>query len=144
MHIGIINGPNLNWLGRRQPELYGSRSWDDFQASLVRQFPSCTIRCQQDNDEGALVSLLQEWGSSMDGLIINAGAYTHTSVALADAVAMLACPILEVHLSQLAARESFRQHSYLSPVVNGTITGLGLEGYRLAVQYLIDLGSSGA
>lgn len=139
MRIGIINGPNLNWLGRRQPELYGSRTWDDFQQSLLQEFSSCSISCEQSNDEGALVSLVQEWGLSMDALIINAGAYTHTSVALADAVAMLSCPTLEVHLSQVAARETFRQHSYLAPVVRGTITGLGLEGYRLAVQYLLHL-----
>ena len=137
MQIGILNGPNLNWLGKREPELYGHRSWENFQQSLRKEFPACIISAEQCNDEGALVTLIQDWSLFSDGLIINAGAYTHTSIALADAVAMISCPTVEVHLSQVTAREGYRHHSYLSPVVKGTITGLGLEGYRLAVQYLL-------
>ena len=136
MRILIINGPNLNLLGQREPEVYGHHSFADYLQELQQQFPQDKIDSYQSNHEGELIDQLHEANQSADGVILNAGGYTHTSVALADAVAAINIPVIEVHISNPYAREPFRHHSYLSPVSNGTITGLGLDGYRLAVEAL--------
>jgi 3-dehydroquinate dehydratase-2 len=135
MKILIINGPNLNLLGRREPEIYGSRSFEDFFEGLKKDFPETTLEYFQSNHEGALLDKLHEAGFSADGIVLNAGALTHTSVALADAVAAIQTPVIEVHISNVHQRETFRHHSYLSAKCVGSIVGLGLEGYRLAVRY---------
>lgn len=137
MHILIINGPNLNLLGRREPEVYGSRSFEDFFAGLQAQYPDIRLDYFQSNHEGALIDKLQEAGFSADGIVLNAGALTHTSIALADTVAAISTPVVEVHISNVHKREAFRQHSFISAVAAGLIVGLGLDGYRLAVEYLI-------
>lgn len=135
MKILIINGPNLNLLGRREPEIYGSRPFEDFFEELKKDFPEITLEYFQSNHEGALLDKLHEAGFSADGIVLNAGALTHTSVALADAVAAIQTPVIEVHISNVHRREAFRHHSYLSAKCVGSIVGLGLEGYRLAVKY---------
>lgn len=135
MHLVIINGPNLNLLGRREPEVYGSTSFDDFFITLQQRYPNLKLSYFQSNHEGALIDHLHEVGFTANGIILNAGAYTHTSIALADAVAAIPASVIEVHISNVHARESFRHHSYLSAVCKGSIVGLGLEGYRLAVEW---------
>ncbi len=137
MHIIIINGPNLNLLGRREPEFYGSQSFDDYLAGLQAQYPEHQLEYFQSNHEGALIDKLHESGFSADGIVLNAGALTHTSIALADAVAAIKAPVVEVHISNVHKREAFRHHSFISAVAAGLIVGLGLDGYRLAVEYLI-------
>lgn len=137
MKILIINGPNLNLLGKREPEIYGPRSFDDFYHELKSQFSGIHFDYFQSNHEGALLDKLHEAGFSADGIVLNAGAYTHTSIALADAVAAITAPVVEVHISNVHAREPFRHHSYLAATCAGSITGLGLEGYRLAVEWLL-------
>lgn len=137
--IGIINGPNLGRLGQRQPEIYGTDSLDQLNARLTRLFPGIRLRFYQSNHEGALIDQLELWkDSGIDGVVINAGALTHQSYALRDAVAASDIPTVEVHISNIYSREPFRAHSLLAPVVKGQITGLGLLGYQLAVQYLAD------
>lgn len=136
MKILIINGPNLNLLGKREPEIYGSRSFEQFLDELRAGFPDLTLDYFQSNHEGALLDRLHEAGFSVNGIVLNAGAYTHTSIALADAVSAIPAPVIEVHISNIHKREAFRQHSYLSAVCVGSIAGLGLDGYRLAVEYL--------
>ncbi|MFA0963191.1 type II 3-dehydroquinate dehydratase [Roseivirga sp. BDSF3-8] len=139
MKIAIVNGPNLNLLGKRQPEIYGHQSFEAFFDALVKEYEGNELTYFQSNSEGALVDHLHSKGfGEADGIILNAGAYTHTSVALADAVAGIETPVLEVHISNIYAREAFRHHSYLAPVCAGTIAGLGLKGYRLALEYFID------
>lgn len=137
MKILLINGPNLNLLGRREPEIYGQRSFEDFFAALKQQFASHEMVYFQSNHEGLLIDKLHELGFSVDGIVLNAGALTHTSIALADAVAAIPAPVIEVHISNVQQREAFRHHSYLSAKCAGSIVGLGLEGYRLAVLYLV-------
>nr|WKN36496.1 type II 3-dehydroquinate dehydratase [Tunicatimonas sp. TK19036] len=137
MHLIIINGPNLNLLGKREPEVYGSLSFDDYFQQLTKQFPEVHLSYFQSNSEGELVSKLQEVGFSIDGIILNAAAYTHTSVAIADAVSAISAPVIEVHISNVHARETFRHHSYLSKVARGIIVGLGLAGYRLAIEFFV-------
>ncbi len=137
MHILIINGPNLNLLGRREPEIYGSDSFESFFTTLQESFPQVKLEYFQSNHEGALLDKLHEAGFSVDGIVLNAGALTHTSIALADAVAAIPAPVVEVHISNVHKRESFRHHSFISAVAAGLIVGLGLDGYRLAVDYLI-------
>ncbi len=138
MDLIIINGPNLNLLGRRQPEIYGEDTFEDFLLHLRGLFPTdADIHYFQSNHEGELIDKLHEIGFSYDGIILNAGGLTHTSIALADAVSAIDIPVLEVHISNVHARESFRHHSYLSPVCEGTIVGLGLRGYELAVRYFL-------
>lgn len=137
MHILIINGPNLNLLGRREPEIYGSDSFESFFTALQESFPRVKLEYFQSNHEGALLDKLHEAGFSVDGIVLNAGALTHTSIALADAVAAIPAPVVEVHISNVHKRESFRHHSFISAVAAGLIVGLGLDGYRLAVDYLI-------
>jgi 3-dehydroquinate dehydratase-2 len=132
----IINGPNLNLLGVREPSIYGSEGFDTYLTNLRNAFPELSPEYYQSNSEGALVDKLHEVGFSYDGIVLNAGAYTHTSVALADAVAAVSSPVVEVHISNVYAREAFRHHSYLSPHVVGVIVGCGLDGYRLALDYL--------
>ncbi len=137
MELIIINGPNLNLLGRREPDIYGDDSFDDFLLHLRGLFHDVSIHYFQSNHEGAIIDKLHEVGFSYDGIIINAGAYTHTSVAIADAIAGIETPVIEVHISNVYKRESFRHHSFLSPVCEGVIVGFGLRGYELAVQYFL-------
>jgi 3-dehydroquinate dehydratase-2 len=137
MKILIINGPNLNLLGRREPGIYGSKSFGEYFSELQTLFPKTEISCFQSNHEGALIDKLHEAGFSADGIILNAGALTHTSIALADAVAAIPAPVVEVHISNVHAREEFRRHSFIAPKCVGSISGLGLDGYRLALLYFI-------
>ncbi len=133
----IINGPNLNLLGVREPDIYGSEGFDTHLTTLQQTFSGITLDYYQSNGEGALVDKLHEVGFSCDGIVLNAGAYTHTSVALADAVAAISSPVVEVHISNVYARETFRHHSYISPHAAGIIVGCGLDGYRLALEFLV-------
>lgn len=142
MKILILNGPNLNLLGKRQPEIYGNVSFDDYFTRLQTEFPQHELVYFQSNHEGALIDFLQENSDGAHGLVINAGGLTHTSVSLADAVANLTIPSVEVHISNIFAREEFRHHSYLSPVCKGLVCGLGLTGYSLAISYLSQTVSS--
>jgi 3-dehydroquinate dehydratase-2 len=135
LQIDIINGPNLNLLGRREPEIYGNQSFDVYFAELQTRYPDIKLAYFQSNHEGALLDRLHASGFSVQGIILNAGAFTHTSIALADAIAAIAAPVVEVHISNTAAREEFRRHSYLAARCVGTIAGLGLDGYRLAIEY---------
>jgi 3-dehydroquinate dehydratase-2 len=139
MKILIINGPNLNLLGKREPDIYGSRSFEDFFEELKKDFPQAELEYFQSNHEGVLLDKLHEAGFSADGIVLNAGALTHTSIALADAVAAIQTPVIEVHISNVHRREAFRHHSYLSAKCVGSIIGLGLEGYRLAVEYFLKI-----
>ena len=138
MDILILNGPNLNLLGRREPGIYGNRSFDDFFPELQDTFPKLKLTQFQSNHEGVLIEKLHEVGFSHHGIVLNAGGYTHTSVALADAVAAINSPVVEVHLSNLHAREEFRQRSLLGRSCVGSISGFGLESYRLAVQWFVN------
>ena len=137
MKIEIINGPNLNLLGERQPEIYGRQGFDGFLGELRMAYPSLEIGYFQSNVEGDLVSAVQTAGKYASGIIINAGGYTHTSVALADAIAAVKIPAVEVHISNILSREEFRHTSLTGRYCRGTIMGLGLDGYRLAVEALI-------
>ena len=134
----IINGPNLNLLGIREPTIYGSEGFDTYFSELQGRFPDVALDYFQSNHEGELVSKLQEVGFSYDGIVLNAASYTHTSVAIADAVAAITTPVVEVHISNVYAREAFRHHSYLSRHAAGVIVGCGLDGYRLGVEYLVN------
>lgn len=137
MHYIIINGPNLNLLGVREPGIYGSRGFEEELEELRGRYPSHTIDYYQSNHEGGLVDKLHEVGFTLDGVVLNAGAYTHTSVALADAISAIAAPVVEVHISNVARREPFRHVSYLSAPCVGSIVGFGLDGYRLAIEALL-------
>lgn len=137
MKIIIINGPNLNLLGKRQPEIYGSLTFEQFFESLKTTFENVDLEYYQSNHEGALIDKLHEVGFSYDGIIVNLGAYTHTSIALMDAISSIETPVVEVHISNIHARESFRLHSYTGTVTKGVITGLGLKGYELALRYFL-------
>ena len=135
MRIHIINGPNLNLVGKREPEVYGNRSLDQYLQELAEQFPQHDIDVYQSNIEGEIVDRLQAVGFEQDsGIILNAGGYTHTSVAIADAVAAITVPVIEVHISNIYAREPFRHKSLLSPVCKGIVAGFGLDSYRLALH----------
>ena len=136
MKIQIVNGPNLNLLGRREPDIYGQTSFDDYLPKLQAAYPDVQIDYFQSNHEGALIDKLQEVGFSYDGIILNAGAYTHTSVALYDCIRGIKTPVIEVHISNVHQREDFRHHSFLSPACKGVICGFGLDSYRLAVEAL--------
>ncbi len=138
MKILIINGPNLNLLGRREPGIYGSQSFDDYLPQLQARFPQVEISYFQSNVEGLLIDKMQEVGFSYDGIVLNAGAYTHTSVALHDCIRAIKTPVVEVHISNVHQREDFRHHSYLSPACRGVICGFGLDSYRLAIEALIN------
>ena len=136
MVIHIINGPNLNLVGLREPEVYGNRSLDQYLQELIERYPQHTIDVYQSNIEGEIVDRLQQVGFDNCGIILNAGGYTHTSVAIADAVAAITAPVVEVHISNIYAREPFRHKSLLSPVCKGIIAGFGLDSYRLALLSL--------
>jgi 3-dehydroquinate dehydratase-2 len=137
MHIAIINGPNLNLLGTREPEVYGSQTFEQYYAELRAKYPSIEFSYFQSNVEGELVNELQRVGFSFDGIILNPGGYTHTSVAIGDAIAAIKAPVIEVHVSNIHAREEFRRLSHVSAKAKGTIAGLGLKGYELAVRYFL-------
>lgn len=137
MKLIIINGPNLNLLGTREPEIYGRESFESFFASLQLDFPTITLHYFQSNHEGAILDKLHEVGFTYDGIILNAGALTHTSIAIADAIKAIDTPVVEVHISNVYEREPFRHHSYLSPNCAGCIIGFGLRGYELAIQYFL-------
>ena len=136
MVIHIINGPNLNLVGLREPEVYGNRSLDQYLQELIERYPQHTIDVYQSNIEGEIVDRLQQVGFDDCGIILNAGGYTHTAVAIADAVAAITAPVVEVHISNIYAREPFRHKSLLSPVCKGIIAGFGLDSYRLALLSL--------
>jgi 3-dehydroquinate dehydratase-2 len=135
--IQIINGPNLNLLGTREPEIYGGKTFETYLEELRRDYPQIQIAYFQSNVEGLLIDKLQEVGFSYDGIILNGGAYTHTSVALQDAIRSIKTPVVEVHISNVFQREEFRHHSYLSPVCKGVICGFGMDSYRLALEALL-------
>lgn len=138
MHILLLNGPNLNRLSDREAKYYGSTNIDDYLPNLKNRFANIQFTYEQTNHEGVLVDRIQEASSYAIGIVLNAGAYTHTSIAIRDAVSSVTIPVVEVHLSNILARESFRAHSYLAPVCSGTITGFGLYSYDLAIHSLID------
>ena len=135
--IQIINGPNLNLLGVREPGIYGNSSFENYLPQLKQRYPDVELEYFQSNIEGVLIDKLQEVGFTYDGVVLNAGAYTHTSVALHDCIRSLKCPVIEVHISNVHTREDFRHHSYLSPACKGVICGFGLDSYRLGVEALI-------
>lgn len=137
MKLLIINGANLNLLGVRQPEIYGTKSFEEYLGALRARYSEHTIEYFQSNIEGELVDRLQSAEGCYDGVVLNAGGYTHTSVVLRDAVAAINVPVVEVHISSILAREEFRHHSMIAPVARGTIMGFGMESYRLAVEYLL-------
>jgi 3-dehydroquinate dehydratase II len=136
MKVQIINGPNLNLLGKREPEVYGSQTFDDVFKDLKKRFAGLDLGYYQSNIEGEIVNKLHEVGFTFQGIILNAGAYTHTSVAIHDAIAAIKTPVVEVHISNIYAREEFRHKSLITSKCVGLITGLGMEGYALAIQYL--------
>ena len=136
--IIIINGPNLNLLGKREPEIYGAQTFENYFDSLVEQYPQVSLSYFQSNHEGVLIDKLHEVGFDYDGVILNGGAYTHTSIAIADAIGAISTPVVEVHISNVHAREAFRHHSYFSEKCVGVIVGLGLKGYELGLQGLLD------
>ncbi|MEM8524876.1 MAG: type II 3-dehydroquinate dehydratase [Bacteroidota bacterium] len=138
MKLIIINGPNLNLLGRRETSIYGTRTFEEYFEELKVQFKSeVELEYFQSNSEGAILDKMHEVGFSYDGIVLNGGAYTHTSVAIADAIAGIETPVIEVHISNVHARESFRHHSYFSANCKGVIVGLGLQGYELAIRYFL-------
>lgn len=137
MKIEIINGPNLNLLGVREPEIYGHSSFEAYLDTLRKAYPNVEIGYFQSNEEGKLINRLQETGFSSDGIVFNAGAYTHTSIALHDAIKSINAPVVEVHISNVHRREEFRRHSMISPACKGVICGFGLDSYRLALEALI-------
>ena len=138
--IQIINGPNLNLLGTREPGIYGSSSFDQFLPTLRAKFPDVEIAYYQSNVEGELINKLQEVGFEADGIVFNAGAYTHTSIALQDCIRSLKSPVVEVHISNVHQREEFRHRSMISCACLGVIAGFGLDSYRLAVEALLAIG----
>lgn len=138
MNIQIINGPNLNLLGKREPDIYGNTSFEAYFAQIQQSFSSdCVLSYFQSNHEGAIIDKIHEVGFSYDGIIINAGAYTHTSVALHDAIKAVNTPVLEVHISNIHTREEFRHKSMIAPACKGSIVGLGLSSYELAIRFFL-------
>lgn len=142
MKIAIINGPNLNLLGTREPSIYGNQTFEQYLVDLTLLFPLISFTYLQSNVEGELINELQRVGFDYDGIVLNPGGYTHTSVAIGDAIAAINTPVLEVHISNVHAREEFRKLSHVSGKSAGSIIGLGLKGYELAVRWLIDRQSS--
>jgi 3-dehydroquinate dehydratase-2 len=136
LKVQIINGPNLNLLGKREPEIYGNQSFEDFFKILQQDFPNLELHYFQSNTEGELLNKIHEVGFTFDAIIINPGAYTHTSIALRDAISGVKTPVIEVHISNTHQREEFRKKSYVSEVAKGVIIGFGLNSYRLALQSL--------
>ena len=137
MKIIIINGPNLNLLGKREPEVYGNASFEEYFKTLQEKYPNIELNYFQSNIEGELIDKLHEVGFDHDGIILNAAAYTHTSVGIGDAIKAIETPVIEVHISNVHAREEFRHQSYIAPNAKGIIIGLGLKGYELALQDLL-------
>ncbi|MDD2590750.1 MAG: type II 3-dehydroquinate dehydratase [Fermentimonas sp.] len=137
MKIQIINGPNLNLLGTREPGIYGNKGFTEFLECLRKSFPDIEIDYFQSNVEGEIINKIQETGFSYDGIILNAGGYTHTSVAIRDSIKAIQAPVVEVHISNIHAREEFRHQSMISAVCMGVIAGFGLDSYRLAAQALL-------
>lgn len=138
MKVIIINGPNLNLLGKREPEIYGSETFEDYFSTLKSQFPAIELHYFQSNIEGEIIGKIQETGFDFDGIILNAGAYTHTSIGIGDAVKAVTTAVIEVHISNTFSRESFRHQSYISPNANGIIIGFGLQSYKLALQSILE------
>lgn len=136
MHFVVVNGPNLNLLGLRETSIYGEQGFDSYLSELRGLFPQHRIDYFQSNVEGELINFLHESGFSCDGIVLNAGAYTHTSVAIGDAVKAIRSPLIEVHISNVYSRESFRHHSFIAANAKGCIVGLGLKGYELALRAL--------
>lgn len=134
MQIIIINGPNLNLLGKREPEVYGNQTFEDYFDTLKSKFPTIELTYYQSNIEGELIDKIQEFGFTADGIILNAGAYTHTSIGIGDAVKAITTPVIEVHISNTFSRETFRHQSYISGNASGVILGFGLQSYELAVR----------
>jgi len=137
MKIQIINGPNLNLLGRREPGIYGSESFEAYLPQLQSRYPDVQIDYYQSNVEGELINKMQEVGFSYDGIVLNAGAYTHTSIALHDCIRSLKCPVIEVHISNVHQREEFRHKSLISSACKGVICGFGLDSYHLGIEALL-------
>lgn len=138
MKILVINGPNLNLLGKREPSIYGNTTFDMYFSELVSLYAdSCELFYYQSNHEGGLIDKIHEAGFEYDGIVMNAGAYTHTSIALHDAIKAVTAPVIEVHISNIHAREDFRHKSMIAPACKGAVAGLGLESYRLAIEYII-------
>ena len=144
MRIQIINGPNLNLLGVREPEIYGKRAWEDYLKELRNRYHDVRIDYFQSNLEGEIINMIQEVGFDRDGIVLNAGAYTHTSIAILDAIKSLSTPTVEVHISNVHQREEFRRHSVISPACMGVICGFGLDSYTLAVQAILNKVASDA
>ena len=138
MKLIIINGPNLNLLGKREPEVYGSKTFEDYFVELQFKFKDAQLEYFQSNIEGELIDKIQEVGFSYDGIILNAAAYTHTSVGIGDSVKAIETPVIEVHISNTFSREEFRHQSYISPNAKGVILGFGLKSYDLAIQSFLD------
>ncbi|MCR9286627.1 type II 3-dehydroquinate dehydratase [Saprospiraceae bacterium] len=137
MKIIIINGPNLNLLGQREPTIYGQKTFEAFFEFLQMEFPGVTLHYFQSNYEGEIIDKLHEVGFTYNGIVLNSGAYTHTSIAIADAIGAIETPVIEVHISNVYAREKFRHHSFSAPKCIGSIIGLGLKGYELAIDYFL-------
>jgi 3-dehydroquinate dehydratase-2 len=137
MQIAIINGPNLNLLGKREPGIYGNESFESYFEKLKAQYPDVQLTYFQSNIEGEMINHLHEIGFSYDGILLNAGGYTHTSVALRDAISAVKTPVLEIHISNIHAREEFRHKSMIAPVCVGSICGLGMKGYALGIAYFL-------
>ncbi len=138
MEVLILNGPNLNFLGKREPEIYGNQNFESYMEQLREEFSEVRLDYFQSNHEGELIDCLQKYSDlDYDGIVFNAGAYTHTSIALADAIKSISIPVVEIHISNVHAREAFRRESFLSPVCSGTISGFGLKGYNLALSSLL-------
>jgi 3-dehydroquinate dehydratase-2 len=138
MAILIINGPNLNLLGKREKNIYGDQSFDDYFSELQQKYSQAELKYFQSNSEADIINKIHEVGFDIDGIIMNAGAFTHTSVAIRDAIAGVSSPVIEVHISNVHAREEFRHKSYLSAVCKGVIVGFGLDSYRLAVDHFLN------
>ncbi len=136
MKVQIINGPNLNLLGKREPSVYGNQSFEEFLKQLQSRFPEIELHYYQSNVEGEIINKLQEVGFSFDGIVLNAGAYTHTSVAIHDAIGSINTPVIEVHISNVYGREEFRHKSLITSKCVGLLAGFGLEGYALGITYL--------
>lgn len=137
MKLIIINGPNLNLLGHREPEVYGNQTFEDFFTELKIKYPQIDLEYFQSNVEGELIDKIQEVGFSYDGIILNAAAYTHTSIGIGDAIKAIECPVIEVHISNTFSREAYRHQSFISPSAKGVILGFGLQGYDLAIASFI-------
>lgn len=139
MKIAIVNGPNLNLLGRREPEKYGTSSFEEYLIVLKKHYPEIVFEYFQSNVEGEIINEIQNKGFSSDGIILNAGGYTHTSVAIADSIASVTAPVVEVHITNIAAREEFRHNSLIAGSCAGSIAGFGLDSYRLAVESIKEI-----